>query len=472
MKKIFIVLILSGLTFFNACDPDQPAAPQLNVTINELALSKIVAVGNSTTAGFQSSGMMEAFQINSYPFLLAQQLGKTEFEQPLVLAPGIGVPSGLTPMYLDSEGNITQDTLEVNPLLLLKNALLARPYDNLGVPGADLNDLLNTVGGVPTNPWFDMILRNPTLGNTTQLEQVVMLQPTMVLLWAGNNDVLGAALDGGDLDQITSQEDFASRMEQIITQLQSDLPNKMIVQANIPYVTDIPYINTLDGVFLGVPMVFDNTLQPVDFGGGTYLPLATSETAVEHITLIGLGAYQQGIGIPDSAYMVDVYGMDPALASQIEAGMIIAGLTPTGIPLDGTMTLTSDEASVIKAAVDGFNQTIASLATTYRVPVVDANATFTELNENGIDGATGKFVLLDPATTAFSLDGVHANNAGNAIVANAFIEMINNALQLDSQISGIDVNTKLGQYLPSSPKMKIGEAINNVRILFSRKEVR
>jgi lysophospholipase L1-like esterase len=89
------------------------------------------------------------------------------------------------------------------------------------------------------------------------------------------------------------------------------------------------------------------------------------------------------------------------------------------------MTLTSAEASTIKDAVDGFNQTIASLASTYSVPTVDANALLTELNVNGLDGATGKFVMVDPATTAFSLDGVHPNNAGYSIVANAFIGKIN-----------------------------------------------
>ena len=469
MNKILIFPIILSLTFFYACQPDQPVAPKLNETINELALSKVVAVGNSLTAGFQSSGMMEAFQLNSYPFLLAQQMGKTEFEMPWVSAPGIGVPPPLTPMYLDSEGNITQDTLGFSPLLLLKNLSLARPYDNLGVPGADLNDLLNTTGGIATNPWFDLILRNPNMGNTTQLEQVVMLQPTIVLLWAGSNDVLAAALSGGELDQITSQVDFASMMEKIITQLQTDLPNKMIIQANIPYVTDIPYINTLDGVFVnGVPVVFDNNLQPIDFGDGLNLPLVTSETSVEHITLVGLGAYQQGLGIPDSTYMVDELGMPQGQAQQLEKAMISAGLNPTGFPLDGTMTLTSSEASTIKTAVDGYNQTIASLASTNRIPLVDANAALTELNVTGIDGATGKFVMVDPATTAFSLDGVHANNAGNAIVANEFIKVMNNVLQLDTPIPQIDVSTKLGQYLPTPGKMNLGKAISDVREIFRR----
>jgi hypothetical protein len=252
--------------------------------------------------------------------------------------------------------------------------------------------------------------------------------------------------------------------------------------ANIPYVTNIPYINTLDGVFedvtipgvgtVNLPVVFGETLTPVDFGGGTYLPLVTEETSVEHITLVGLMAYQQGHGIPDSAYMVDNLGIGQGQAAQLEAGMIAAGLIPTGLPLDATMTLTSSESSEIKDAVDGFNQTIADLATTYQVPVVNANALLSEINENGIDGASGKFVLVDPEKTAFSLDGVHPNNAGNAIIANAFIGMMNTILQLDPAIPEVNVAEKLGQYIPVQPKMHLSKAINNVKKLFSRKNNR
>jgi lysophospholipase L1-like esterase len=300
-----------------------------------------------------------------------------------------------------------------------------------------------------------------------------MLNPTMVLLWAGSNDVLGAALDGGDLDQITPQDEFRNTLTQILTQLRSDFGTKPIIMANVPYVTDIPYINTLDPVFVGgVPMVFDDNLQPIDFGGGAglYLPLITDELNVEHITLVGLGAYLQGLGIPDSTYMVDNLGMGPGQAKQIEEGMTAAGLIPTGLPLYGTMTLTSSEASAIKSAVDGFNATFSTLGNTFAVPVVNANAALTLLNASGIDGATGKFVMVDPATTAFSLDGVHANDAGNAIVANEFIKVINVFLELDTPIPEVDVSSKLGQYLPTSPKMDLGKPINNVRKLFRRTE--
>ncbi len=464
MKKIILIVLLFCFTVFYSCTPDQPSAPKLDIQKNDIS---IVAVGNSLTAGFQSSGLMEEFQLNSYPYLIAQQMQNSKFEQPIIGAPGIGSPSGMTPMYLDNQGNIVQDALAVNPLLLLKNALLARPYDNLGVPGADLCDLLTTIDGTGGNPFFDIVLRNPNFFNTTQLDQVALLSPTVLLLWAGNNDVLGAALDGGDPSQITSQNNFDSRMTAILDQLENDIPKTTIIMANIPNVTDIPYVNILDGVIVGgVPMVFDAQLQVIDFGGGFNLPLITAEENVEHITLVGLLAYQQGLGIPDSTFMVDFLPILPAQASLIQAGLIAGGLTPTGQPLDNTMTLTNGETTAITNAVTGFNQTIATLTQSRQIPLVDANTTLSELNSTGLEGASGKFVLLAPATTAFSLDGVHPNNAGNAIIANKFIEKINEALSLDPPIPSVDVSEKLGQYVPAPPKLRVTKAVNNVKEIF------
>jgi lysophospholipase L1-like esterase len=468
MKKLIICITMTSLLFLFACQPDQPAAPELNTTVAQLAQSKMIAIGNSLTAGFQSSGLTEDFQLNSYPYMVARQMGKTEFEQPIIGAPGIGSPAGKTPMYLE-DGEIKQDDLTVDPLLLLKNAYLARPYDNLGIPGAVLNDLLNTASSA-ANPFFTLVLRNPTFGNTTQLEQAVMLQPTMILLWAGDNDMLNAVLDG-DMKEITSQVNFSTQLQEVLTQLRADLPRTMIVIGNIRYATDIPYVNILDHIFIGpgnTPVLFDDTLQPINAPGvpGGHLPLLTTESDVEHITLKGLLAYQSGLGVPDSTYMVDILSIDPFFAKLLVNAIRAAGVEPSGVPLDGTMTLTATETSALTTAVDGYNQTIAAMAQSFQTPMVDLNALFAQLHTADIDGASGKFVLLAPANTAFSLDGVHPNHAGYALIANVFIETIDAVLQPDPAIPTVDISSKLGQYLPAPGKIQISEAIRGVPAIF------
>ncbi len=480
MKKLYSALILIVIAWqLTGCEVKDPTQPQLVTPQQQLVLSKMVAIGNSLTAGFQSAGLVEEFQLHSYPYLIAKQMGRSAtFEQPLIASPGIGSTPGKTPLKLVN-GNLVAEDLTVDPATLLKNALLPRPYDNLGVPGAALVDVMqaydaSTAKSGP-NPFFDIVLRNPNFGNTSQLQQAILLNPSLIILWIGNNDVLGAALAGGDVNRITPQDVFKSQFTTLLSELRQKT-RAAIVMANIPYVTDIPFINTLDGIFrpvpaMGiskpVPVVFTPKLEPVDFATSgnepVYLPLLTQETNVAHLTLAALVAYANGIGVPDSARLVAM-GFDAALAQGIVQAMKAAGLNPTGLPLPGSVTLTAEEVAQIRQAVDGFNATLEQLAAQFKVVLVDMNEMLTRLNQQGIDGFNGKFVLVDPVNTAFSLDGVHPNHAGYAIVANVFIRAINQAFQLS--IPEIDTQQFRGQYAPTVSARIVHETIRQAQAIF------
>lgn len=478
MKKAILVLLSLGLLLWPGCGVDTPEQPKLNMGENEVVLSKMVAIGNSLTAGFQSSGLCECMQHHNYPYLIAHQCGKvTAFEQPLITHPGIGSTAGKGHLELN-DGHISAPDLTNPPAAMLMNPQLARPYDNLGVPGATLRDVLNakdaSTSSSGANSYFNMVLRNPNFGNTTQLQQAIMLNPTLVLLWIGSNDVLGAALNGGNLAMITPQADFQAQFTTLLTELRGKT-QAAIVMANIPYVTDIPYINTMDLIFqsipaLGitqpVPVVFDANFQPVDFDASAnilYLPLLTQETGLAHLTLPALSAYQTGVGVPNAEALTQM-GISAAQAQALEQGMIAAGLNPTGLPLPGTVSITNTENDAIKQAVDGFNSTLRELAVQFQIPLVDVNSLLTTLNTSGLDGYSGRFVLLDPENTAFSLDGVHPNDGGNAIVANAFIDVINTAFGLDlPQVNTADFR---GQYASGSAITVTLEAIEQVKAIF------
>jgi hypothetical protein len=200
--------------------------------------------------------------------------------------------------------------------------------------------------------------------------------------------------------------------------------------------------------------------------GGLFIPLLTTEQNVVHITLPGLLAYQSGIGVPDSAALVGL-GLPPINASALVAGMIAAGLNPTGTPLDASMTITQSENVAIANAVSGFNTIIDGVASAFVAPVMDANAKLAELNLTGVDGFTGHYVLLSPSTTAFSLDGVHPNNAGYAIIANEFINTINAAF--GQSISSLTTSNYGGQYTTALPKQINKNTFDGVRKLFRNK---
>jgi lysophospholipase L1-like esterase len=470
MKKyIVFMLFVTILLLMGSCTLKDPSQPAMDTPTYQPLFSRMAAVGNSLTMGIQSAGIKEAFQKHSYPYYIAMQTGNAStFQMPLVAEPGIGGDGTQTPMYLDDNGNIVQDNLTVNPLTLLKNVYLDRPYDNLGIAGFDLNDALNTTTGTMAS----LVLRNPNLGNTSQIQQAIMLNPTVILLWLGNNDVLGAALDGGDLTQITDPATFQANLTTVVTKLGTETNVKLMVMANIPNVTDIPYVNILDHVVMTTnwgtgPVLFDANLMPINFGSEAqplYLPILTADSSVVHVTLVGLQAYKAGIGVPDQTALVGM-GLSEGQASQIIAALTGAGMTPSGTPMPGTMTITSAEATAIATAVTTFNAIIAGISARGNtnpaddIPLVDINAILNDLNDaDGYDGYSGKYVLADPANTAFSLDGVHPNNGGQALIANAFIAKINQVMTLQGLPTIPELNTAdyKGQYLPGG-SMKINK---------------
>src|SRR5438552_10522438 len=71
-----------------ACDNAAKAVYPLTV---DLIFANYVALGNSLTAGFQSGGINDSTQRQSYAFLLAGQMG-TRFAYPSLVKPGCPAP--------------------------------------------------------------------------------------------------------------------------------------------------------------------------------------------------------------------------------------------------------------------------------------------------------------------------------------------------------------------------------------------
>jgi hypothetical protein len=225
------------------------------------------------------------------------------------------------------------------------------------------------------------------------------------------------------------------------------------VVANIPDVVDIPFINFFDRIFttipaLGintpVPVLYDQNFQPIDFGDGLFIPILTDESDVVHLLLSSRRPYENnGVGIPDANALIDLgFTMDDA--EQLVIEIQDNGLVPSGMPFNGEFTLTVSEDETIQNTVAEFNESISNIAFELNVPVVDANDLLFKINNQGVDGFTGEFVLIDNVNTAFSLDGVHPNNAGYALIANEFIKVMNTSFGMNIML--IDTGQFRGQY--------------------------
>jgi lysophospholipase L1-like esterase len=441
IKNLFTLIILVNLLIFTGCD-------ETDDVVNDIVDSgprKYVAVGDSLTTGVQSNGLVIDFQQHSFPFFIAQQLGVGDFEQPLIGRPGIGANPGKTPLMFRN-GEIVEDDLQLEDIFdLAINPLLPRPYDNLGIPGDALFDIDDDAR---IDDLRFLILR----GMGSQLDQAIDLDPEIISFWIGGNDVISAALHGGDLNRITPEQEFDAEYKDSLSKLRNNTSASIVV-ANIPDVVDIPFINFFDRIFttipaLGintpVPVLYDQNFQPIDFGDGLFIPILTDESDVVHLLLSSRRPYENnGVGIPDANALIDLgFTMDDA--EQLVIEIQDNGLVPSGMPFNGEFTLTVSEDETIQNTVAEFNESISNIAFELNVPVVDANDLLFKINNQGVDGFTGEFVLIDNVNTAFSLDGVHPNNAGYALIANEFIKVMNTSFGMNIML--IDTGQFRGQY--------------------------
>jgi lysophospholipase L1-like esterase len=361
-----------------------------------------VALGDSLTAGVVSGSLVETHQANSFPALIARSAGVQDFQQPTVSAPGI--PPELVLVSLSPGPIVAPGASEPGQPT---NLFLPRPYNNLGVPGATVSDMVNTVtdnGGA-----HDLVLRR----QGTALQEAAALHPTFITLWIGNNDALGAAVAGQAIDGVTLTpvSKFRSFYSEIVSAVKAT--GAKIVAANIPDVTTIPFVTTIPPV-----VVNPSTRQPVIVNGQT-VPLIGPDGALAsnaHVLLTASSLLAQGIGIPK------------ALGGQ-------------GTPLPDEVILDANEVGAIQDHIAGYNLAINDLCGAAGIPVFDANALYATIARDGRNVGGVKLTADYLTGGIFSYDGIHPTDLGYAVITNEWIAKINEG---GESLPPIDLSPYLG----------------------------
>ena len=176
-------------------------------------LQRYVSMGNSITAGFQSAGITDSTQLQSYAVVFATQ-AKAPFFEPLLNKPGCPAPFDINstnpPHRLGGGGDTDCALREATPL----------PYvSNVAVPGVTsfgIESNTSPFGG--TNALTQFIL-----GGRTQVKAMMDAHPTFVSVWIGNNDVLGSLTNGsnpGDPALVTPEPAFEANYGPILDSIQ------------------------------------------------------------------------------------------------------------------------------------------------------------------------------------------------------------------------------------------------------------
>ena len=374
-----------GLTGCSSGSSNPLASIQAAQAKNAGNFSKTVFLGDSLTAGYQSGSLVDTQQVHGWPPLVATQ-AQFSISLPLIAYPG--APNVLKLTSLGPPPVI----VTVAGMTTGRDDFSTQPTD-LAVPGAFVNDVLNTVALVNPAPGQQqlnqLVLGYPGLGYGQVLSQsgfAVDAQPTTIFLWIGSNDALVADLTGTPAT-MTSTADFTSQYTALI-QLLSTKTSAHLVIGNVPDVTLVPY------------------LQPA-------AAVLAQYSAVTHIPVATLSAL---FGITTGDFVT------PAGLTQIPA--ILAGTQTTKISDAGV--LTAAEAATVKQQVAAYNSVIATQAKNVGATLVDINALFNQVAANGvtINGVTGTTAFLGGI---FSLDGIHPTNTGYALIANYFIDAMNAA---------------------------------------------
>lgn len=366
---------------------------------------------------------------------------------------------------------------------------VAGTFGNLGIPGAKSYHLLapgyGNPGGLPAsaNPYF---VRIASSTSTSVLADALTQQPTFFSLWIGGNDVLGYATSGGDgTNPITPASGvpgvgFDGTYNALIAQLATG--GRKGVVANLPYINTLPFftvipMNPVDPFAYHVDGD-ENDLAPVispadiatinqlnaqlygplkqvltALGAGNRIELLSStsanpvllkdETLTDYSAQI-TAALTPVVGPATAAFMGATYGQarqskknpDNTTDYIILSTKSVIGSTAPGAPsplntygitypLQDKHVLIPSEINEIKVATDAYNVTIEAAATANGLAFVDAKAVMNQLLNGGIRYGNYHITAEYVKGGAFSLDGIHPTARGYALIANKFIEAIN-----------------------------------------------
>lgn len=213
MSRLRLLAVASAALALGACVGDDETLLNVSPPVNGVGsngtsyFERYVSLGNSITAGYQSSGLVDTLQERSYASSLAARAGVNNFGVPRVTRPGCPVPfaSPLTAAPNAASAICALSALGSQPSL----------SRNLAVPGARLVDLLRIPSPATDLGRLNILL----LGPRSQVRAMKEAQPTFVSVWIGNNDALEAAVSGNLGPATATGDSVLTRLSVFQTQI-------------------------------------------------------------------------------------------------------------------------------------------------------------------------------------------------------------------------------------------------------------
>lgn len=391
------ITLAAGALFLGACHEDDtlnsPAAPT-----GGTLMSRYVAMGNSITAGYQSDGINDSTQRQSYAYLLAHASGVQYYYQSLQ-------GRGCRPP-------MTKNATQPNPTRVgggdANTCDLVAPQElpwlsNVAVPGARAIEMTdNSTSG--SNPLLTFIL-----GGRTEAQAMTEANPTLVTMWAGNNDVLGALTNSsnpGDPALVTLSGTFNTDIDAAMDAIHATGAKALVI--GVADVTTIPY--TSQGL-----VIFCARNPGV---GGCPGTVGTSALPATFIVNANCAASADSILVPWTKFVPLIGAAALGASDTLDCSIDATVVTPT-------------EYAGMRNAVNAFNTHIATAAATRGFDYWDPNPTLLAKKGAGLIPVFPDLSNLATGTvgfgTYFTLDGVHPSALAHKLIADSIASHLNAA---------------------------------------------
>ena len=411
-RRVVLVPLVAACTGLAAC-ADSPVAPRINVGRPSLQESegrgefqRYVAIGTSITMGAQSDGVFSGTQTSSWPAQLAR-MGNREITQPYIQLPGchspIAPPLGLG-MRLSGEQTLANPaTLSCAPLV----DGVTLPTQNVAVFGARASDALSTTPENVVDPANGPLYSRVLAAGQTQVSAMEAQNPKLVSVELGANEVLdarsGVALVGPPPFPIENPVTFATRYHQILDRVDA---------ARVKHV-----------LLVGLPA---NPLVIPGFRNGAEIAANATALFVAFNVAVdadcGTTAAQNVMYVPLKLAPVMQAGLQARLANLPPVPFsCAASLNPTTVDL----VLTPAEQAIVATAVTQMNNAIQGEAQARGFAFFSLDAFYAAPGVRTPLDVVALFTTAQPFGPFMSLDGLHPNAAGQAIIAQAAAQALN-----------------------------------------------
>lgn len=442
MKKLFFIIL--SLALFTSCERKISEYAADKGTAN---FTTYIAVGNSLAAGFADGALYHDGQLYSCPNLIAGQLqlaGSGAFVQPMVNSNfGVAAYPGVTPKFVLALKADCRGVVGLSAVLsegaMDPFAPVGYAVNNLGITAAKSFHLI-VPGYATKNPYYARFASSMT---GAVVGEFANLHPTFFTLQLGDNDVLQYAMEGGSSDSITDPATFYYAMKTVLGSLLATGASG--VMANIPDILSIPFFTTIpyNGLVIARQSLADSINMAMALYGLPFHyvpgqnPFLINEPTSPH------PYFKVRQMKPGEMVLLTV----PQDSLKCMGMGIINAVTHMPYPIPDQFVLTTAEVTQIENATTLFNSMIDTLAANRHVGLVDVNAEMKQLaSQSGIvwDGVHLNATFVSGG--AFSLDGIHPTPRGNALMANFFIDAINQ--RFGSKIPHVDITKYKGVIFP------------------------